>query len=49
MKLKIKGITIIKNMKINGKLASDISGNTSSILGAIKCTIILENKMNITG
>jgi hypothetical protein len=49
MKLKIKGIKIIINMKINGKFVSEISGKTSSILGAIKCTIILENKINITG
>jgi hypothetical protein len=47
MKLKIKGIIVIKNIKINGKFAA--RGNTSSILGAIKCIIILENKINITG
>ena len=49
MKLKIKGIITIKNIKSNGKLASDASGKTSSTLGAIKCITILENKINITG
>jgi len=47
MKLKIKGIIIIKNIKSNGKFAA--RGNAFSILGAIKCIIILEITINITG
>jgi hypothetical protein len=47
MKLKIIGIATEKNMKSTEKFAA--RGNTFSILGAIKCTIILEIKINITG
>jgi len=47
IKLKIKGIITIKNIKINEKFAA--RGNIFSILGAIICTSILENKINITG
>jgi hypothetical protein len=49
MKLNIKGIRVMKNIKTNGKLASDASGNTSFTLGEIKCISILANKINITG
>jgi hypothetical protein len=47
MKLKIMGIAIEKNIKITEKFSA--RENTSPILGAIKCTIILEITINITG
>jgi hypothetical protein len=47
MKLKINGIIMIKNINSNGKFAA--RGNMLSILGAIKCIIILEKVISITG
>jgi hypothetical protein len=47
IKLKMNGIIVIKNKNNKEKFAA--SGNIFSILGAIICIIILENKIIIIG